>query len=486
MVFTTHLFVFYFLPFVLLLYYSISHQRYRLLLLATMSYCFYAWANPPWALIMFFSTVQDYVCGVFLYKLSGLPMEGDEYPVLPRDHPRTFGQRVALTCSIIGNLAVLGFFKYYDFTADNLNRVAGGLGLGADWVPILQIALPVGVSFYTFQSMSYAIDVYRGDARPMRGLVNFICFETFFPHLVAGPIVRYADLAEQMRHRTHTYEKFARGVAFFACGMAKKLLIANPLAPIADTAFAANHLYWYDAWFGVAAYAFQIYFDFSGYSDIAVGLGLMFGFLVRENFISPYRAQSITEFWRRWHISLSSWLRDYLYIPLGGNRRSEVRTYANLMVVMLLGGFWHGASWNFVIWGAIHGSMLAFERWCGKDAFYRRLPMAVRTGLTFAIVCIAWVFFRAPTLPGALSFLRAMFGDPSALGGHNLVRRELYDPVGVIVLACAAVLVWQAPRTWRFTQNLTVERAWACMLMLAMAILAMWSQSVNPFLYFQF
>ncbi len=485
MVFTTHLFVFYFLPFVLLLYYSYRNPRYRLILLASVSYCFYAWANPPWALIMFFSTVQDYVCGVFLYKLSGLPMEGDEYPVLPKEMPRNRGQKIALACSILGNLAVLGFFKYYDFSAENLNRVAEGLG-GAGWIPILRIALPVGVSFYTFQSMSYAIDVYRGEARPMRGLINFICFETFFPHLVAGPIVRYADLAEQMRHRTHSYDKFARGVAFFACGMAKKLIIANSLASIADTAFGVNHLSWYDAWFGVGAYAFQIYFDFSGYSDIAVGLGLMFGFLVRENFTSPYQSQSITEFWRRWHISLSAWLRDYLYVPLGGNRGGGVRTYFNLLVVMLLGGFWHGASWNFLIWGAIHGCMLAGERLLGKNSLYSRCPAPVRIGVTFAIVCIAWVFFRAPTLTGAAAYVRAMFGDPSALEGDTLVRSDLYNPLGVAVFVAAGVLVWVAPRTWKFTQELSFERAAACMLMLVISIVAMWSQTSNPFLYFRF
>lgn len=486
MVFTTHLFVFYFLPFVLLLYYAWPNRRYRLLLLASVSYCFYAWANPPWALIMFFSTVQDYVCGVFLYKLSGLPMDGEEYPVLPKEMQRTRGQKIALACSIVGNLAVLGFFKYYDFTADNLNRVADGVGLGDGWIPVLQIALPVGVSFYTFQSMSYAIDVYRGEARPMRGLINFICFETFFPHLVAGPIVRYADLAEQMRHRTHSYDKFARGVAFFGCGMAKKILIANALAPIADMAFGVNHLYWYDAWFGIAAYAFQIYFDFSGYSDIAVGLGLMFGFLVRENFMSPYQSRSITEFWRRWHISLSNWLRDYLYIPLGGNRGGSVRTYFNLLVVMLLGGFWHGASWTFLIWGAIHGSMLAFERLIGKNAAYRWLPGPLRTAITFAIVCIAWVFFRAPSISIAVGYLRAMFGDASALSGQNLIRGDFYNPLGVGVFLIAAALVWQAPRTWKFTQELTVERAWACMILLAISVVTMWSQTSNPFLYFQF
>jgi alginate O-acetyltransferase complex protein AlgI len=432
---------------------------------------------------MFLSTLQDYVCGLVLYKLSGLPMEGDQCPFLPKGEPRTRGQKIALIVSIVGNLGLLGFCKYFDFTAENLNRLAACLG-GDSWVPVLQIALPVGISFYTFQSMSYAIDVYRGDGRPMRNLIDFICFETFFPHLVAGPIVRYADLAEQIHQRTHSYEKFARGVAFFACGMAKKLLIANPLAGVADAAFSANHLDWYDAWYGIVAFALQIYFDFSGYSDIAIGLGLMFGFLVVENFVSPYQAQSITDFWRRWHISLSNWLRDYVYIPLGGNRKGPARTYLNLMTVMLLGGFWHGASWNFVIWGAIHGCMLVAERFGRPQA--APWPAPLRIIVTFAIVCLAWVFFRAKTLAAALAYLRAMFGDPSALTGGSLAANELYDPVAAIVMLLAVVLVWQAPRTWRFTQQLSVERAWLCMILLAVSVLAMWSQTDNPFLYYRF
>jgi alginate O-acetyltransferase complex protein AlgI len=487
MVFSSHLFLFYFLPLVLLLYYALPVARYRTGLLAAVSYIFYGWANPPWAVIMFFSTLVDYFCGLALIRLARLRRQPDgDWPAIPPDRTRTLGMKLTLACSVVSNLALLGFFKYYDFTVENLNRVAAGLGLGPDWVFLLHVALPVGISFYTFQSMSYAIDVYRGDARPMSNLLDFCCFEALFPELVAGPIVRYAQIADQMRHRTHTPEKFARGVAFLACGLAKKVLIANPIGHVADVAFSAGGLPWHDAWFGVVAYAFQIYFDFSGYSDMAVGLALMLGFLLVRNFDAPYRADSITDFWRRWHISLSLWLRDYLYIPLGGNRRGEARTYLNLMVVMLLGGLWHGASWNFVIWGGIHGAMLAFERLQGKDSPYRRLPRPLRVALTFAVVCVSWVFFRARTLPQALAYLGAMCGIASAPPGSAALASGMYTPYHLAVFAAAALLVWGAPQSWAFTQRLTLARAAYCLGLFALSLLFLWTQTENPFLYFQF
>jgi alginate O-acetyltransferase complex protein AlgI len=334
--------------------------------------------------------------------------------------------------------------------------------------------------------MSYAIDVYRGDARPMRRFTDYLCFEAFFPDLVAGPIIRYAALEEQMRVRSHTADKFARGVAFFAFGMAKKILIANPMGHVADTAFAAGALHAPDAWFGLVGYAFQIYFDFSGYSDMACGLALMLGFVLIQNFDSPYQADSITDFWRRWHISLSTWLRDYLYIPLGGNRRGERRTYANLMAVMLLGGLWHGASWNFVLWGAIHGGMLAFERAQGRDSPYRRLPRSLRVGLTFFVVCLAWVFFRAKTLGQALSTFRSLFGLSAAGAASDAPAGVMYTRFHVTMFVVAALLVWAAPNTWTFTTRLSAPRAVAAFGLLALSILMMWTQSANPFLYFQF
>jgi alginate O-acetyltransferase complex protein AlgI len=485
MVFTTHLFIFYYLPAFLLLYYLLPF-RARTALIAFCSYAFYGWANPIWPLLMFLSSGVDYICGLVLLWLSGLPYQDGLPPILPKGEPRSTGQKAALVVSITSNMALLAFFKYYGFAEENLNSLSQVIGLGANLVPVLRVVLPVGISFYTFKSMSYAIDVYSGDARPMTSFTDFCCFEAFFPDLVAGPIVRYGAIEQQMRSRTHTPEKFARGVAFFALGMAKKILIANPMAMVADCAFGAGSLHWYDAWYGVVAYAFQIYFDFSGYSDMACGLALMMGFVLIQNFDSPYKSDSITDFWRRWHISLSTWLRDYLYIPLGGNRRGASRTYVNLMAVMLIGGLWHGASWNFVIWGGIHGFMLALERFQGKDSPYRHLPQPVRIGITFAIVCVTWVFFRAKTLVLAWGYLSCMVGLGAPASVSEMVAANLYAPYQVLTFVLAAFLVWQAPNSWAFTRQVTLARACWTGALLAASVFFLWTQTANPFIYFQF
>jgi alginate O-acetyltransferase complex protein AlgI len=485
MVFTSHVFLFYFLPLVLGLYYALPF-RARTALIAVSSYVFYGWANPIWAVIMFFGSSVDYVCGILLLKQSGLPDQDGLPPIIGPEIPRTRKMKAVLVVSIVTNLGLLAAFKYTGFVAENLNALARLAGLGNNAVPVLHVVLPVGISFYTFKAMSYAIDVYRGEARPMRRFTDYLCFEAFFPDLVAGPIIRYAALEEQMRVRRHTLDKFARGVSFFALGMAKKILIANPMGHIADTAFAAGPLPFYDAWFGLGGYAFQIYFDFSGYSDMACGLALMMGFVLIQNFDSPYKARSITEFWQRWHISLSTWLRDYLYVPLGGNRRGPRRTYVNLMTVMLLGGLWHGASWNFVLWGGLHGGMLAFERSQGKTSLYRRLPDAVRIGLTFLIVCLGWVFFRAKTLGQAITFGRSLFGAASLRAGSHTLAGALYTRYHCVMFLLAALLVWGAPNTWAFTSRLSAARAALALVLLALSILMMWTQSANPFLYFQF
>jgi alginate O-acetyltransferase complex protein AlgI len=483
MVFTSHVFLFYFLPLVLGLYY-LTPFRFRTALVALASYAFYGWANPIWAVIMFFGSSVDYLCGLALVRLSGLPDEGGLPPVIGPEVPRTRAMRLVLGASIATNLGLLAVFKYTGFVADNVNALARALG-GDAVLPVLHLALPVGISFYTFKAMSYAIDVYRGDARPMRRFVDYMCFEAFFPDLVAGPIIRYAAIEEQMRVRRHTLYKFARGIAFFAFGAGKKILIANPMGHVADTAFAAGALHPVDAWFGLVGYAFQIYFDFSGYSDMAVGLALMMGFVLIQNFDAPYRSQSITEFWRRWHISLSTWLRDYLYVPLGGNRRGAARTYVNLMVVMLLGGLWHGASWNFVIWGAIHGAMLAFERARGVGGA-RPGAARARVAVTFLVVCLAWVFFRAKTLGAALLYFRSLLGLSDAGAGADAAAGAMYTPYHVGVFAVAAALVFGAPTVWAFTERLTWPRLVGGVLVLAGAVLLMWTQTTNPFLYFQF
>jgi alginate O-acetyltransferase complex protein AlgI len=486
LVFTSHVFLFYFLPLVLAIYYVLPF-RARTALIAASSYVFYGWANPIWAVIMFFGSSVDYVCGIGLLKLSGLPDEpGGLPPVIGREIPRTRKMKALLVTSIVTNLGLLAVFKYTGFVEENANALARLFGMGRDLIPVFHVVLPVGISFYTFKAMSYAIDVYRGDARPMRRFTDYLCFEAFFPDLVAGPIIRYAALEEQMRVRAHTLDKFARGVAFFAFGMAKKILIANPMGHIADTAFGAGALHAGDAWFGLLGYAFQIYFDFSGYSDMACGLALMLGFVLIQNFDSPYQADSITDFWRRWHISLSTWLRDYLYIPLGGNRRGERRTYVNLMTVMLLGGLWHGASWNFVLWGAIHGAMLAFERAQGKDSVYRRLARPLRVAITFFVVCLSWVFFRAKTLGEAGATLKSLFGLAAVSPASDVAAGAMYTQLHVTMFAVAVLLVWGAPNTWTFTSRITVPRAAAALGVVVVSILMMWTQSANPFLYFQF
>lgn len=471
MVFSSHIFLFYFLPISLLLYYAMP-RRGRNVLLTVVSYVFYGWSNPLFTLLMFYSTLLDYCCGLVIG--------------MARDDQRR-RRKIALLVSIAGNLSLLGFFKYTGFAMENYNRLFAFLGVeGFDPVPVLSFLLPLGISFYTFQSMSYTIDVYRRDGEYVRNFLDFCCFVSMFPQLVAGPIIRFQEVADQLASRVHSWEKFARGVAFFSLGFAKKVLIANPCGKIADTAFAAGSLHWLDSWFGVVAYSFQIYFDFSGYSDMAIGLGLMFGFVFAKNFDSPYRSASITEFWQRWHISLSTWLREYLYIPLGGNRLGRGRTAINLAIVMLLGGLWHGASWNFVIWGAIHGLLLGSERMIGKKPFYFMLPRAGQVAATFVLVLIAWVFFRAETLSGALAYLGSMFGLTEAPVSSLLLDGLLYTPYTLLAMAVAALVVWRSPQTWDWTRELGALKVAtvAAVFVVSVAVLSM--QSYNPFIYFNF
>jgi len=349
-----------------------------------------------------------------------------------------------------------------------------------------RVVLPLGISFYTFQALSYTIDVYRGNAEAMANFIDFSCFVSMFPHLVAGPILKFSFLADQLKNRRLTSDKFARGVAFFMMGVAKKVLLANPCGKIADTAFDAGSIQTLDAWFGSFAYSFQIYFDFSGYSDMAIGLGLMFGFVFAKNFDSPYLAQSITDFWRRWHISLSTWLREYLYIPIGGNQGGLSRTYANLIVTMLIGGLWHGASWNFVIWGGLHGGMLAFERSQGRKGVYHNLPKLIQIGLTFLIVTIGWVFFRGGTLRGALQYLGAMFHLNQPFPNAALIGGLIYKPYYVLSILTAAIVVWFGRQTWDWSQEMTWPKTAICFALGWVGLIVLATQEYNPFIYFIF
>lgn len=486
MVFSSHIFLFYFLPTALALYY-LSPRWLKHLTLTVASYVFYGWANPLFMGLMFLSTLIDYLCGLALAGRLWPATWPLPIPLLAAGTARTRGQRWLLAISMISNLSLLGYFKYFTFLSWNIAALTESWGLtGLGLENTLRVTLPLGISFYTFQSMSYTIDVYRGDARAIRNPIDYWCYVSMFPQLVAGPIVRFRDVAAQLRERTHTIEKFTRGLAFLALGLGKKILLANPCGKVADMAFDAGSLQWLDAWVGAVAYAFQIYFDFSGYSDMAIGLGLMLGFMFAKNFDSPYASQSITEFWRRWHISLSTWLRDNLYVPLGGNRKGPVRTYVNLMLVMLLGGLWHGAAWNFVLWGAVHGLMLGVERWAGKRALYQWLPRRLKVAITFAIVCCTWVLFRTADLPAAVDYFRSMLGLTTPQPGAGLVGGLIYQPYYVSSLLLSAMVVWACPQSWDFTRHLTLKKVLWIVGVFWLAIVAMTTQEFNPFIYFIF
>ena len=485
MVFSSHLFIFYFLPLALAVYYLLP-RRVRNLGLTVLSYAFYGWASPSFTVLMLFSTVVDYCCGLAIAGRLGKRWKKPIEP-LPKGGERLPRQRWAVAISVATNLSLLGFFKYFNFGVDSYNLILGWLGLdGLQLESVLRIALPLGISFYTFQSMSYTIDVYRGEAAALRNFIDFACYVSLFPQLVAGPIIRFSEIADQLQNRTETSQKFVRGVAFLSLGLGKKVLLANPCGKVADTVFDAGSVLVLDAWYGALAYAFQIYFDFSGYTDMAIGLGLMLGFVFPKNFDSPYKAESITDFWRRWHMSLSTWLRDYLYIPLGGNRKGPRRTYVNLLVVMLLGGLWHGAAWNFVLWGGFHGLLLALERARGKRSLFAPLPRPLRVAGTFLTVVISWVLFRAEDLSRAGDYLANMIGMGPRFDGALLVGGIVGQPYYLATVTAAAVVAWWAPQTWDWTRRLNWPRALGVTALLALALLVLGTQAHNPFIYFIF
>jgi alginate O-acetyltransferase complex protein AlgI len=486
MVFSSHLFLFYFLPVALLVYYVLP-RRAQNIALTLLSYVFYGWVNPLLTVLLFASTTLDYVCGLVVSGQLKRGAWSRPVPMLERGGPRTRTQKIALVVTVCSNLALLGFFKYFNFGVDNYDATVRWLGmpqLAADLS--FRILLPLGISFYTFHALSYGIDVYRGDAHAIRNLVDYACYVSMFPQLVAGPIIRFQEVASQLRRRTCTAEKFARGVTFLALGLAKKVLLANPCGRIADAAFDAGSVGLLDSWVGAAAYAFQIYFDFSGYSDMAIGLGLMLGFVFAKNFDSPYRARSITEFWQRWHLSLSTWLRDYLYIPLGGNRRGERRTYFNLAAVMLLGGLWHGASWTFLIWGGIHGAMLIFERLRHRAAPWEGMPRVLQTAVTFVILLVTWVFFRSNDIGSALQYCGAMFGAGGSAAGGGVALGVLSQPYYLGTFMAAALATWMFPQAWDWTRTITWPKAAAVVAVLWLSIVMLSTQAYNPFIYFIF
>ncbi len=464
MLFASATFLYFFLPAFLVAYYA-TPRRFRSLTLAAVSYVFYGWWRPDFLILMAVSTVVDYTAGQRIHVARQRGERGKPWLML----------------SLFTNLGLLAYFKYANFGIETLNNLLAESG--TDPISWTHIILPVGISFYTFQTLSYTVDVYRGTTPPVGRFRDFMCYVAMFPQLVAGPIVRYNTVADQLANRSHTLGKFFQGVLAFQAGLIKKVLIADVLASIADDVFAAEAVTTGEAWLGTLAYTFQIYFDFSGYSDMAIGLGLMIGFRFPINFDGPYRSRSITEFWRRWHVSLSTFLRDYLYLPLGGNRRGPVRTYINLAVVMLLGGLWHGAAWTFVAWGAYQGFWLIFERSIGKRALYSFTPRACQVALTFGLAIIGWVFFRAETLGDAGQILASMFG---LAADGALPIPFLLKPIHLLAFAVAAIVVWGLPTTQRLVREPPLWWALSLQLLLPLALAHLHHEKNVPFLYFQF
>ena len=470
MVFTSHIFIFYFLPLTLAVYHLLpdgTGPRNAWLLVA--SYIFYGWWNPWFTALMLAVTAVNHGCGI----------------VIARPGAAESSRKAALTVAVSASLGLLVFFKYFGFLQTNWNHLLAAFG--ADGVRVWRIILPVGISFYVFQALSYTVDVYRRVAPPARTFADFACYIALFPQMIAGPIVRYGSIARALRERRHDASLFASGTVLFMLGFAKKVLLANPVGGAADAAFGAVSPDAPVAWAGVVAYALQIYFDFSGYSDMAVGLGRMFGFEFMKNFDAPYHAGSITDFWRRWHISLSTFLRDYLYIPLGGNRRGGGRTYANLAIVMLLGGLWHGANWTFVAWGAYHGLLLIAERAAGRAPAWRALPRPLRVAATFVLVLGSWVWFRAETLADAAAYFTAMVGcGVPADARAAMLAAQVFEPGRVVPMVVAGLLVLSRHQAHEWSATVTWPKALASLAVFVMALAAMFSQAFNPFLYFQF
>jgi alginate O-acetyltransferase complex protein AlgI len=485
MVFSSPIFLFLFLPGLLASYFVVRSELRNLVLLLA-SLLFYVWGEGVYVAVLLGSILLNYGFGRILERLEG-----------------KHAARALLALAVAVNMASIAVFKYANFFVDNLNALLSYLHLRA--ITLAPVHLPLGISFFTFQALAYVVDVYRRDVKAERNLLDFALYKTLFPQLIAGPIVRYRDVAAELPQRRVGLDAFASGVRRFITGLAKKVLLANPLALAADRIFdlPAGGLTPGLAWLGIVCYSLQIYFDFSGYSDMAIALGRMFGFRFPENFDSPYVARSVTEFWRRWHISLSTWFRDYLYIPLGGNRHGRVRTYFNLAIVFFLCGLWHGASWNFIVWGLLHGSFLIAER-AGLGRCLEALWAPLRHAYLLLIVLVTWVFFRATSMASALGYLAAMAGVASATEfeppPHPYLSGEL-----IVALTVALVLALRLLPGMRWAQDaseLAESRAYRLnpvlreglgligamghMALLVACAAQLASGTHNPFIYFRF
>lgn len=466
MVFSSTIFLCVYLPLVLLGYY-ICPKKGRNLFLLIVSLVFYAWGEPKYVFLMIFSILVNYIFGRLMDKNRG----------------RQKRMKLLLVLSVVIDLGLLSVFKYTDFIITNVNAIFGSS------FDLLNIALPIGISFYTFQAMSYTIDVYRNDVRVQKNLIDFGMYITMFPQLIAGPIVRYADVQDQLADRSVTTADFSEGVMRFVVGLGKKVLLANQMGAVWSEIYAlGGDVSALMAWTGAIAYTFQIYFDFSGYSDMAIGLGRMFGFKFPENFRYPYQSVSITDFWRRWHITLSTWFKEYLYIPLGGNRRGLARQALNLLIVWSLTGFWHGAGWNFVMWGLYYFVILFIEKLFLLKAL-DKLPKFFRHVYALLLIIIGWVIFASDDVSVLLPYLGSMFGANGAIGGMDVYT--LLTKAVLLIICCIAStelpkkLFLSAAGAMNEKAAFTLKSVLTIAL-LALSMILLIGDSYNPFLYFRF
>ena len=464
MVFSSLLFLFLYLPAVLLVYY-ITPRKYRNIVLFVVNLIFYGWGEPVFVLLMLFSTVVDFTHGYFIDK--------------HRENKKV-AKRLVVSAIII-NLSLLAFFKYSGMLTDALN-ILPFLN-----IPALAIPLPIGISFYTFQTMSYSIDVYRGDAPVQKNIISFGTYVALFPQLIAGPIVRYKDVAEQIDHRKETMSQFTNGVKLFIVGLAKKVLIANQMGLLWDGIRANmgdNGML--GSFIGIVAYSFQIYFDFSGYSDMARGLGNMFGFEFLKNFDYPYISKTITEFWRRWHISLGTWFREYVYIPLGGNKKGTGRMIVNLMIVWFLTGLWHGASVNFILWGLYFGVILIIEK-LFLMKFLNKLPSVVQHIYALALIIIGWAIFFFEDFTVMEKFFGELFNPQGGLIGQDtLVLALSYLPLLIVAIVASTPIGDKIYQKYKNTNWWIFPETTLCTVAMFICTASLVSQTYNPFIYFRF
>ena len=467
MVFSSLAFIFVFLP-ILLLVYFISPYKYKNIILLTFSIIFYALGEPRYILLIIISMIINYILSILIYN----------------NKENKDKKKLLLFTTILLNIAVMVFFKYYSFIIDNVNLIFNSN------LNVIEIPLPLGISFYTFQLISYIMDVYKGKLTPQKNVVKFSLYLLMFPQLVAGPIVKYSDIEKQIDYRETNIIKFGQGVERFIIGLGKKVIIANNLGLIWDKVKLVNieSLSLFSAWIGIIAFTLQIYFDFSGYSDMAIGLGKILGFDFLENFNYPYISKSITEFWRRWHISLGSWFKEYLYIPLGGNKRGKLIQFRNIIIVWLTTGLWHGASWNFIIWGLYFGFILYFEKIFLKKIL-GKLPKILCNLYTMIIVIIGWVFFDSNNLSSAIDYIKVMFGfgnvNCDSLGMYLFSTNVLLIVISIIISTNVLNKTIEQMKKY-FKMNDLIITVFIKIMIFIISIAYLISETYNPFLYFRF